>query len=108
MTADKYYFIIGRDDRIISDHGKEARYPFLSTNVVRFLSSLPVHLKVDLRYPRGVGEKILLRHVARALGFERASTHWKRAVQFGARTAKMTESGRSEIGQQVVNRSAAE
>ncbi|KAG0198334.1 Asparagine synthetase domain-containing protein 1 [Mortierella sp. GBA30] len=95
---------LGRDDRIISDHGKEARYPFLSTNVVQFLSSLRVDLKVDLRYPRGVGEKILLRHVARQLGFVRASSHWKRAVQFGARTAKMTESGRSEIGQQVVDR----
>ncbi|KAF9903904.1 hypothetical protein EC991_003195 [Linnemannia zychae] len=98
---------LGRDDRIISDHGKEARYPFLSTNVVQFLSKLRVDLKVDLRYPRGVGEKILLRHVARELGFERASSHWKRAVQFGARTAKMTDSGRSEIGQQVVDRAAA-
>ncbi|KAI1315381.1 hypothetical protein EDD11_000885 [Mortierella claussenii] len=95
---------LGRDDRIISDHGKEARYPFLSTNVVRFLSGLRVDLKVDLRYPRGVGEKILLRHVARELGFTRASSHWKRAVQFGARTAKMTDGGRSEIGQQVVDR----
>ncbi|KAK5827385.1 asparagine synthase-domain-containing protein [Linnemannia elongata] len=97
---------LGRDDRIISDHGKEARYPFLSTNVVQFLSKLRVDLKVDLRYPRGVGEKILLRHVARELGFNRASSHWKRAVQFGARTAKMTDSGRSEIGQQVVDRAA--
>ncbi|KAF9194717.1 hypothetical protein BGZ51_007944 [Haplosporangium sp. Z 767] len=95
---------LGRDDRIISDHGKEARYPFLCTNVVQFLSNLRVDLKVDLRYPRGVGEKILLRHVARELGFDRASSHWKRAVQFGARTAKMTENGRSEIGQQVVGR----
>ncbi|KAF9988027.1 hypothetical protein BGZ75_010161 [Mortierella antarctica] len=95
---------LGRDDRIISDHGKEARYPFLSTNVVKFLSSLRVDLKVDLRYPRGVGEKVLLRHVARQLGFDRASSHWKRAVQFGARTAKMTDTGRSEIGQQVVDR----
>ncbi|KAF9581305.1 hypothetical protein BGW38_001727 [Lunasporangiospora selenospora] len=95
---------LGRDDRIISDHGKEARYPFLCTNVVQYLCQLRVDLKVDLRYPRGVGEKILLRHVARALGFQRASTHWKRAVQFGAKTAKMTESGRSEIGQQVVSR----
>ncbi|KAF9565648.1 hypothetical protein EC968_004044 [Mortierella alpina] len=95
---------LGRDDRIISDHGKEARYPFLSTNVVKFLSGLRVDLKVDLRYPRGVGEKILLRHVARQLGFVRASSHWKRAVQFGARTAKMTDTGRSEIGQQVVDR----
>ncbi|KAG0273826.1 hypothetical protein BGZ95_010357 [Linnemannia exigua] len=98
---------LGRDDRIISDHGKEARYPFLSTHVVQFLSKLRVDLKVDLRYPRGVGEKILLRHVARELGFDRASSHWKRAVQFGARTAKMTDSGRSEIGQQVVDRAKA-
>ncbi|KAK3824593.1 MAG: asparagine synthase-domain-containing protein [Benniella sp.] len=96
---------LGRDDRIISDHGKEARYPFLSTHVVQFLSGLRVDLKVDLRYPRGVGEKILLRHVARELGFVRAGTHWKRAVQFGARTAKMTEGGRSEVGQQVIDRS---
>ncbi|KAG0251040.1 hypothetical protein BG011_007890 [Mortierella polycephala] len=95
---------LGRDDRIISDHGKEARYPFLCTNVVQFLSDLRVDLKVDLRYPRGVGEKIILRHVARELGFDRSSSHWKRAVQFGARTAKMTENGRSEIGQQVVGR----
>lgn len=73
--------------------------------MVALLSSLRVDLKVDLRYPRGVGEKILLRHVARDLGFVRASSHWKRAVQFGARTAKMTESGRSEIGQAVVDRS---
>ncbi|KAG0240272.1 hypothetical protein BGX31_002139 [Mortierella sp. GBA43] len=97
---------LGRDDRIISDHGKEARYPYLSTHVVQFLSQLRVDLKVDLRYPRGVGEKILLRHVARELGFVRASSHWKRAVQFGARTAKMTEGGRSEVGQQIVNRDA--
>ncbi|KAG0351521.1 Asparagine synthetase domain-containing protein 1, partial [Gamsiella multidivaricata] len=95
-------------DRIISDHGKEARYPFLSTHVVKYLSQLRVDLKVDLRYPRGVGEKILLRHVARNLGFVRASSHWKRAVQFGARTAKMTDGGRSEIGQQVVDRNGGE
>ncbi|KAG0346248.1 hypothetical protein BG004_002096 [Podila humilis] len=88
---------LGRDDRIISDHGKEARYPFLGAHVVSLLSSLRVDLKVDLRYPRGVGEKILLRHLARDLGFVRSSSHWKRAVQFGARTAKMTESGRGEI-----------
>ncbi|KAG0262418.1 hypothetical protein DFQ27_002344 [Actinomortierella ambigua] len=95
---------LGRDDRIISDHGKEVRYPFLSTTVVQFLSQLRVDLKVDLRYPRGVGEKLLLRHVARELGCDRASRHWKRAVQFGARTAKMTEGNRAEVGQQTVVR----
>ncbi|KAL1738835.1 asparagine synthase-domain-containing protein, partial [Schizophyllum fasciatum] len=38
---------LGRDDRIISAHGKEARHPFLSLDVVRFLAALPVHAKTD-------------------------------------------------------------
>lgn len=37
---------LGRDDRVISDHSREARIPFLDENVVRFLSSLPIHVKV--------------------------------------------------------------
>ena len=32
--------------RIITDHGKESRFPFLDERVVQFLSSLPVHHKV--------------------------------------------------------------
>ncbi|CAG8466385.1 6458_t:CDS:10 [Ambispora leptoticha] len=81
---------LGRDDRIISSHGKESRYPYLSENVVRFLCFLPMHLKADMRFPRGIGEKLLLRHVARELGLVNASVLWKRAIQFGAKTAKMT------------------
>ncbi|CAG8454408.1 1846_t:CDS:10 [Ambispora gerdemannii] len=86
---------LGRDDRIISSHGKESRYPYLSENVVRFLCSLPMYLKADMRFPRGIGEKLLLRHVARELGLVNASVLRKRAIQFGARTAKMT-SGESK------------
>lgn len=90
---------LGRDDRIMSDHGKEVRFPFLSTDVVRWLCNQPIQLKMDLRYNRGIGEKILLRHVARKLGLENASRNWKRAIQFGAKTAKMTGETRSEKGQ---------
>lgn len=32
--------------RIITDHGKEARFPFLDENVVSYLQTLPVHIKV--------------------------------------------------------------
>ncbi|KAI8328405.1 asparagine synthase-domain-containing protein [Blakeslea trispora] len=90
---------LGRDDRIMSDHGKEVRFPFLSTKVVDWLCRQPIELKMDLRYSRGIGEKLLLRHLACQLGLVESSRNWKRAIQFGAKTAKMTGETRSEKGQ---------
>ncbi|KAJ2765266.1 hypothetical protein IWQ57_004844, partial [Coemansia nantahalensis] len=86
---------LGRDDRVVSDNAKEARYPFLAANVVRLLSGTPLDRKMDMRYPRGVGDKLLLRLLAHRLGLVNASTRPKRAIQFGARTAKM-ESGQTK------------
>lgn len=80
---------LGRDDRIISDHGKEIRFPYLDTAVMGYLSSLPIYIKTDPRYTRAIGDKILLRQLARELGLSRASVEAKRAVQFGSKTAKM-------------------
>uniref|UniRef100_A0A8C6UJU0 Asparagine synthetase domain-containing protein 1 n=1 Tax=Neogobius melanostomus TaxID=47308 RepID=A0A8C6UJU0_9GOBI len=71
---------LGRDDRVIGDHGKEARFPYLDEDVVSFLNSLPVWTKADLSLPRGVGEKLLLRLTAKQL-----------AMQFGSRIAKMED-----------------
>ncbi|TGZ74308.1 hypothetical protein CRM22_001029 [Opisthorchis felineus] len=85
---------LGRDDRIISDHGREARFPYLDERVTRFLRQLPIHLKADLTLPRGVGEKRLLRQVAHNLGLLQASTLSKRAMQFGSRIAKAEGSSR--------------
>ncbi|XP_043986672.1 asparagine synthetase domain-containing protein 1 [Gambusia affinis] len=82
---------LGRDDRVVGDHGKEARFPYLDEGVVSFLSSLPVWLKADLSLPRGVGEKLLLRSAARQLGLGRAAVLPKRAMQFGSRVAKMED-----------------
>ena len=112
---------LGRDDRVISDHGREARLPFLDENVVSFLNSVPLHIKVslysslevwswkhsnvlqaDLRLPRGIGEKILLRLVALELGLTQSCTLPKRAIQFGSRIAK-TEN-RKEKGSDVCQR----
>nr|AAH13617.1 Asparagine synthetase domain containing 1 [Mus musculus] len=80
---------LGRDDRVIGDHGKEARFPFLDENVVSFLNSLPVWEKVDLTLPRGVGEKLILRLAAMELGLPASALLPKRAIQFGSRIAKL-------------------
>ncbi|XP_034285219.1 asparagine synthetase domain-containing protein 1 isoform X1 [Pantherophis guttatus] len=80
---------LGRDDRVIGDHGKEARFPFLDEEVVSFLNSLPVWEKANLALPRGIGEKLLLRLVAAELGLTASAVLPKRAMQFGSRIAKM-------------------
>ncbi|XP_077740915.1 asparagine synthetase domain-containing protein 1 isoform X1 [Canis aureus] len=80
---------LGRDDRVIGDHGKEARFPFLDENVVSFLNSLPVWKKADLTLPRGIGEKLILRLAAVELGLTTCALLPKRAMQFGSRIAKM-------------------
>ncbi|KFP57714.1 Asparagine synthetase domain-containing protein 1, partial [Cathartes aura] len=80
---------LGRDDRIIGDHGKEARFPFLDEDVVSFLNSLPITEKADLTLPRGIGEKLILRLAAKEFGLTASTILPKRAVQFGSRIAKL-------------------
>ncbi|XP_066137110.1 asparagine synthetase domain-containing protein 1 [Saccopteryx bilineata] len=80
---------LGRDDRVIGDHGKEARFPFLDENVVSFLNSLPAWEKANLALPRGIGEKLILRLAAVELGLTASALLPKRAMQFGSRIAKM-------------------
>jgi len=80
---------LGRDNRIISDHGVMARFPFLDEDFVNFLCALPPEVKCDLRLPRGVGEKLILRLAAHHLGLTRTAREPKRAVQFGSRIAKL-------------------
>lgn len=82
---------LGRDDRVIADHGKEARFPYLDEDVVSYFNSLPVWEKTDLTLPRGVGEKLLLRQTAKQLGLGPSAVLPKRAMQFGSRIAKMED-----------------
>lgn len=79
---------LGRDCRIIGDHGKEVRFPYLDEDVYSLLTSLPVFVKTDPRFVSG-GDKLILRCVADKLGLEITRNEKKRAIQFGARTAKM-------------------
>lgn len=81
---------LGRDDRCIAAHGKEARFPFLDEQVVRFLGSLATDQICDLSQPRGQGDKLVLRLAAKQLGLEHCTGLAKRAIQFGSRIAKQS------------------
>ncbi|KAJ7139868.1 asparagine synthase-domain-containing protein [Mycena epipterygia] len=88
---------LGRDDRVISSHGKEIRHPYLSLALVSFLAHLPVHLKMDPRADTGLGDKMLLRLAARKLGLVEASSRKKRAMQFGSHSARMEGEKRGDV-----------
>ncbi|CUS23808.1 LAQU0S12e00496g1_1 [Lachancea quebecensis] len=79
---------LNRDDKIISSNGVEVRYPFLDDQVVAFSTQLPINYKVN---------KIILRKVAsQNLKLSGISEEPKRAIQFGAKSAKMTKNGNKQ------------
>ncbi len=81
---------LGRDDRLVSDHGREARHPFLDEAFVQHVLQLPLWQVADLRQGPGQGDKVLLRNMLGTLGLPRyvectqgllyVSTHWSHAV----------------------------
>ena len=80
---------LGRDNRIVADHGVAPRFPFLDEDLVNFLLSTPVSLRSNYNYERGIGEKLLLRLAVHRFGLKLTAKEPKRAVQFGSRIAKM-------------------
>lgn len=97
---------LGRDDRVISSWGKELRYPFLEEDVINFvMSKVPLDLKLEFQWETVTNRKgktltrikpirkWLLREYAEYLGLSWVKHELKRAIQFGAKSAKM------EIGQ---------
>lgn len=87
---------LGRDDRVTSHWGKEVRYPYLDEDFVRHTLGLKIWEKCGFRerFPEEVTAdvepaKLLLRLLALELGLQGAAREKKRAIQFGARTAKM-------------------
>ena len=84
---------LSRDDRAVSDRGKELRCPYLDENVVKFVESTSLGLLADLDSPPGCGDKRILREVARKIGLARhggCADLQKRAIQFGSRIAKLS------------------
>jgi asparagine synthetase B (glutamine-hydrolysing) len=88
---------LGRDDRIISDHGLESRLPFLDEQFIQFVSQLPLNLRFDASLPIGSGEKFLFREILRShfgIG-DKFCKSVKRAIQFGSKSAKFVGSRES-------------
>ena len=85
---------MGRDDRLLSDHGKEARFPYLDPNVIQFLAHVPVDDICDFSAEPGRGDKRILRLVAQRMQLTTASGLVKRAIQFGSRIAHLSDKQR--------------
>ncbi|KAK4465841.1 asparagine synthase [Cladorrhinum samala] len=88
---------LGRDDRVMAHWSKEVRFPYLDERLVRWAIETPAWEKCDFENSEeatGVeAGKRVLRLLAIELGMEGVAKEKKRAIQFGARTAKM-ESGK--------------
>jgi asparagine synthetase B (glutamine-hydrolysing) len=112
---------LGRDDRVISHWGKEVRYPYLDEDFTRISLQLPVWAKCGFRIggriPKHHEEitkvgraedlepsKRLLRLILWDLGMEKAASERKRAIQFGAKTAKMEVTSGKRKGTEVLTR----
>ncbi len=76
---------LGRDDRILSDHGRETRYPYLDEEFISQILRSPLRDIVDLSLSPGVGDKKCLRRLAKHLGLSFTAQQRKRAIQFGSR-----------------------
>eukprot|EP01035_Chromulina_nebulosa_P017039 gene17039-22547_t len=81
---------LGRDDRCISDNGKEAWFPYLDEELVIYLQSLQLTDICDLNQEQGCGDKKILRDAAKLIGLSNSTKLVKRAIQFGTRIAKNT------------------
>jgi asparagine synthetase B (glutamine-hydrolysing) len=98
---------LGRDDRIMSYWGREVRCPYLDETFAAFTLQLPVWEKCGFRSKRSSADlqdqysthamrtqdlepaKLALRMLACKLNLPGVAAEKKRAIQFGARTAKM-------------------
>ena len=99
---------LGRDDRVISHWAREVRYPYLDEDFLRWALPLPLWEKCGFGQaenrtgslnneddPELEPSKKLLRLLSWKLGMKSAAAERKRAIQFGARSAKM-ETGRTK------------
>ncbi|XP_050362344.1 asparagine synthetase domain-containing protein CG17486 isoform X2 [Nymphalis io] len=86
---------LARDNRVICDHGRQPRMPYLDEDLVNYVLKLKPWLKC---FPSdnlecGLGDKLMLRLISLHLGLKNSVTLPKRALQFGSRIANKKEKG---------------
>ncbi|CAH0726032.1 unnamed protein product, partial [Brenthis ino] len=86
---------LARDNRVISDHGRQPRLPYLDEDFTEFVLNLKPWLKCfpSSKLECGIGDKLILRLVAFYLGLNNVTILPKRALQFGSRIANKKEKG---------------
>ncbi|CAH7677319.1 asparagine synthase-domain-containing protein [Phakopsora pachyrhizi] len=89
---------LGRDDWMMSWFGLEVRHPLMNRRVIDLLSGLPVHLKPDHGLGKGLGDNLLLRGLAHGLRLVESFRLPKRAIQFGAQSAKLDGNSKGQAG----------
>jgi len=77
---------LGRDDRLITFHGKYPQLPYLDDRIINFICHLPFEWLLG---PDGAGSKWILRTTAQRMGLARCATFKKRAIQFGSRSDRL-------------------
>ena len=78
---------LGRDDRVLADHGRDIRHPFLDELIIDYVSRSDPESMLSLNG----SNKPVLREIAREhLGFPIVANLRKRAIQFGTRLAQQT------------------
>ncbi|EZA50264.1 hypothetical protein DMN91_012536 [Ooceraea biroi] len=84
---------LGRDDRVVSDHGKQSRLPYLDEHLVKYVQNIKPWERCypTEKMPTGLGDKLLLRLLACNIGFQSTANFPKRAFQFGSRIANGRE-----------------
>ncbi|CAH7676791.1 asparagine synthase [Phakopsora pachyrhizi] len=87
-----------RDDWMMSWFCLEVRHPLLNQRVIVLLSGLPVHLKRDHGLGKGLGDNLLLRGLAHGLRLVESCRLPKRAIQFGAQSAKLDGNSKGQAG----------
>ncbi|XP_050670526.1 asparagine synthetase domain-containing protein CG17486 isoform X2 [Leptidea sinapis] len=91
---------LARDNRVICDHGRVPRLPYLDDDFTEYVLKLKPWFKCfpSDKLGTGIGDKLMLRLVAFHLGLKNAVTLPKRALQFGSRIANKKQNG-SDLSQ---------